>query len=96
MGILHVTADVAHGVGYGKHGAERAAALDLQRDGAVFDLLHVSEHGAGAERAPQGGGGGRRGVVDLPGTLNELPAGNGDSLDPPVGGHGAKNVIGHG
>ena len=93
--VFDPAADVALGVGDRQQRPERAAALDLKRDGAVLHLLHISHHGRGSKQPPQRGRcRGERFVHPARG-LGDLARGNGDGLHKAVLGHGTNNMILH-
>ena len=71
--IIHITADIAFGVGNRYDAADGAAAVDADGEAGLFLLHALAQKGGGAERAPQGGRGGGGAVVDLPGPLDRVP-----------------------
>ena len=52
--------------------AQRAAALEPERQGALLRLLHIAHHGGRRQHAPQGRRGRGQRLMDLPRALHDL------------------------
>ena len=88
-GVLHIATHVALGIGNGQNRAERAVALDLERDALAAALEGIAHHGDAGERTAERRGGDGAGVVDLAGALGERTGVDGRGLDHAVLGHGS-------
>ena len=79
-GVDHVAPDVALRIGHRQHGAQRAAALDLQRQAGAVALQGVAHQAAAGQSPAKGRRGHRQGVVNLAGTLHDSAAADGRRL----------------
>ena len=93
--VRHIAPNVALVVADGQHRAQRAAALDLQRQTGALPLQGVAHHGRAGQRAAQRRRGHRQRLVYLPGALRQVPAVNGRCLHHPVAGDGSHDPIFH-
>lgn len=82
-------------VGDGQNSAQRPAPLDLEGEGPFFLLEHVPHKRGGHKGAAQSGGGGGQELVDVPGPLHDIPAGNGGGLNQAVARDCSDNFVGH-
>ena len=87
--MLHIAPDVALGVSHGQNGAQRAAALDLQSDGAVVHLLHIAHHGGRRQEASKGRCGRGKGFMDIPRPFHNIRCRDRYSLHKAIRRHGA-------
>jgi len=92
-GVLHIAAHVALGVGDGEDGAERAVALDLERNALTAALEGVAHHGDAGERTAERCGSDGAGVVDLAGALGQTARVDRDSVDKAIFRDGADQTV---
>jgi hypothetical protein len=87
VGGLRVPSDGAVEPGVGDHAAERAAAVELERDAITVVLEQdVREQDGPGERPPERGAGRGAGAVTIEGVLDELRRVGGDHADGPARG----------
>ena len=94
-GIFHRAPDIAQVVGHGQQRAQRAAALDLQRQAGGLLLQRVAHHGGSRQQTAQCRRGHRQGSVNLPGPLRQVSGGDGGDFDQAILGDGAHQLVPH-
>ena len=93
--VFNPATHVAFGIRYGQKPAQRPAALELERDGAVVNLLHVAHHGRSGQKSAKRRRGGRQCFMDLPRTFDNAGRGDGDGVYKAVLCHGAYKFVFH-
>ena len=85
LGVGDVAPDVAQIVGHGQHGAQGAAALDLEGQAGAHALQGVAHEAGGGQGAAQGRGAHRQQLVYLPCPLRQVTAADSGGLYQAVG-----------
>ena len=93
--VLDPAAHIALCIRHGKQPPQRPASLELERDGAVVDLLHIAHHGRRRQKPAECRCCGRKCFMDLPRTLDNAGRGDGDGVYKAVLRHGAYKFVFH-